>query len=121
MRLRIGYLYGLLAAVSAVAFGAIIGPYWVDDAIIIAAIVVAVTAYSFWNLDTASSENPEGREYLPRSRIAHYALLSRIRMNSPATWGPSDPFERALLQNENWRTLSEEELREVAGSSGRES
>ena len=60
---------------------------------------------------------PEQRERVPRSRIAHYVIVSRIRSKTFTAWlrqESDSPFERALLREPGWRTLSGEGLKEIS-------
>jgi hypothetical protein len=59
---------------------------------------------------------PDQRESVPRSRIAHYVIVSRIKSATFTAWlrrESDSPFERALLCEPGWRTLSGEGLEEV--------
>jgi hypothetical protein len=113
MNYRIGYLYIALAAALAVAFGASVGPYWVDDAVVFAVFSFAICVSCFARVDEAPRTDSEDRGYFPRSRIAHYALVSRIKSGSSTALASYNPFERAVLSEPDWRTLSAEELKRI--------
>ena len=136
MRPRIGYLYSALAVIFAVAFGLGVGDYWVDDSIALAIMILAVIVLclstgkemksltTWWaptpkedKLAKASQAVPtevDFRKYVPRSRIAHFVLLSRIRFNPAMTWGAYNDFERRLLSRKGWQGLSADELAALA-------
>ena len=133
MRLRVAYLYSAFAVAFAVTFGVAIGPYWVDDAVGLAAIafvalMVALSAgqgmktlTSWWAPASRESQlsptnqptttTAGGRRYVPRSKIAHFVLLSRIRFRTPVSWDSYNAFERALLSRGGWQNLTAEELK----------
>src|SRR5271157_4155136 len=106
MRLRKGYLYSALGATFAIAFGLAVGPYWIDDALVLGLLAFAVIVaclgqsqemkalVSWWSpgprqSQPASSpgspaEDSRYGRYTPRSKIAHFVLLSRIRFTTLA-------------------------------------
>ena len=114
MRLSQGDLYSILAIAVAVAYGAVVGPYWTDDAVFLAVAGLAVVRVYLKKVDswTLQVDPPSGNPP-PRSRIAHFVLISRMnpKMKSSASL---DPFERALFGRENWQALSTEDLRRVS-------
>ena len=134
MRVRRTYLYAALAVVAAVAYGVGDGAYWVTDAVVLAVVAVAVAILCFAerNVDrlfdvlnfglarantlrgakTAVAE-PTQRERMPRSRIAHYVAVSRLKSTAAIAKQSDTPFERALLSQPEWRTLSGGNLEEI--------
>lgn len=133
MPLRMGYLYAALAVVFAVAFGLGVGAFWVDDAIALAMMIFVVIMIclsagpgmkrltSWWaptpkegqpgQASRAASPEADYRKYIPRSKIAHFVLLSRIRFTSATTWDSYNTFERKLLSRKGWQGLSADELK----------
>ncbi|HME18276.1 MAG TPA: hypothetical protein VKF15_00880 [Nitrososphaerales archaeon] len=131
---RTDYVYAALAIAFAVAFGLGVGPYWVDDAVALAFMALLViivylsqgegtNAFAAW-WAPASKESqlrPTGRipapnldyKYIPRSRIAHFVLLSRISPKSPTGWDSYNTFEQNLLNRQGWQKLSADELRAI--------
>lgn len=60
---------------------------------------------------------PDQREQVSRSRIAHYVVVSRIKSTTLTAWlrrESDSPFERALFSEPEWRTLSGESLEEIS-------
>jgi len=135
MRPSAGYLYSALAIVFAVAFGLGVGPYWVDDAIVLALLALGVLSFclretegmkslvSLWSPASAGNQPRDGNqarftgihyaEYVPRSKIARFVTLSRIAHRSPSAWDSHDPFERELLSHSGWQELSADELNAI--------
>jgi hypothetical protein len=113
MRFRVSYLYCMLAIAFAVAVGVRIGPYWIDDALTLAAVACAITAFYLTKSEETRSANPETGNRMPRSRILHFVLLSRIRTSASMVRESSDPFRHALLNEKDWQTLSTEELKRL--------
>lgn len=143
MRVGRRILYAALTVAAAVAYGIGVGPYWLTDLVAFALVACAVgffchargrrttgveTAYE--TLRTQSQVGklagrpvkrdlaPESdqRERVPRSRIAHYVIVSRIKSAASTAWlrrESDSPFERALLSESEWRKLSGESLEEV--------
>jgi len=135
------YLYSVLAVAFAVAFGLSIGPYWVDDALALAVMALVVVLVSLRAdriivtpapLPTpkmrstqippkATNQTPASGqrygEYVPRSKIAHFVLLSRIRFKSTMVFASYNAFERTLLSRPGWQGLSVDELRRLAQQS----
>lgn len=138
MPTKTDYLYLVLVAALAVTFGICVGPYWTVDACVLA-LVSCVVVYVGIRVSGSSVEH-EGfffplfrftkksssdsvpsvdsgiRDYIPRSRIAHYARISRMRSDDLAARVANNPFEQALLREQDWRTLSAEELKKVGES-----
>lgn len=139
-----GLLYSVLAVVAAVAYGVEVGSYWLTDMVVFAAVAAAVAYFCFARraktmkveqaYQTLGSQTQVGklagrpvkrdvivtefdrREHVPRSRIAHYVAISRIKSTASAAWlrrESDSPFERALLGESGWRRLSGESLEEV--------
>jgi hypothetical protein len=138
MRPRTNYVYSVLAIAFAVAFGLAVGPFWVDDAMALALMVLFVISYylsqtqeikalmTWWSpmtKDTHSEparrsplDGSDRRTYTPRSKIARFVLLSKIRFTAPSTLDSYNSFERALLRRSDWRSLSDEELKAMVES-----
>jgi hypothetical protein len=138
---RTAYLYSALAVAFAVAFGLGIGPYWVDDAVALAMMAFVVvlvclrvgqhivtptslpapmstsSQMPFKATNQASASEQGHREYVPRSKIAHFVLLSRIRFKSSTALDSYNAYERKLLSRPDWQGLSVDELRELAQQS----
>ena len=135
MRASRSYLYAAIAVALAVAYGVWVGSYWVTDADVFALLAGVVAYFSlaeqgmrqlaavseFFFARTyrqqgtnAAVTEPHERERLPRSRIAHYVNISRIRSTIFAARDSDSPFERALLSEPDWRTLSGESLEEIS-------
>jgi len=116
MRSRMGYASLVLSTALALVFAVSVGSYWVDDAIVFALVSCALFAI------LSRGPRTEGPlEYgfrpemtLPRSRIVHYVLVSHIRSDASTTTVSANPFERALLKVQGWRTLSAEELKIIS-------
>jgi hypothetical protein len=128
----------MLAVAMVVAYGFGVGPYWLTDMIVFAVAAIAVASFCFVTLARKKNieqayralgapgkqvgrhlpvvTEPELRERMPRSRIAHYVIISRIKSAAFIAWllrESDSPFERALLIEPGWRTLSGESLEEV--------
>lgn len=103
-----------MAAALAVAFAVAVGRYWVDDAMVLAAVEVLVVVEGIKRVSpTPAAEPPRGSAY-PRSRIAHYVLLSRIKFDPVKAMRSPSPFERALLGEEGWQGLKADQLKTMA-------
>jgi hypothetical protein len=135
MRPRTEYLYAALAIAVVVAYGLRVGPYWVDDALALAflallAIAVYLTrgkgagAFTPWwgpaskqrllkPTGRTPTADPDQTKYIPRSKIAHFVLLSRINPKSPTAWDSYNAFERKLLGQKGWQKLSADELKAI--------
>lgn len=143
MRLRRAYLYAALAVVAVVAYVVWIGAYWLADAVVLAAAAGAVVFFPRTErgvdqlldfltgvlgfrgspMRVPPEANRRGtspwvsqlrRELMPRSRIAHYVTVSRIRYTDSLARVSESQFERALLSQPGWRKLSGESLEEIA-------
>lgn len=60
--------------------------------------------------------DPGQRERAPRSRVAHYAIVSRARSKTLTAWlrkESDSPFERVLFDEPGWRRLSGDRLEEI--------
>ena len=130
-------LYAVLVIAMAVAYGVGVGPYWLADAVVFAIVAGAVASFCFGERNVESLFaflgfglsrtyrqqgakrtviEPDQREHVPRSRIAHYVIVSRIRSTTLTAWlrrGSDSPFERALFSEPGWRRLSGESLEEI--------
>ena len=120
MKVTKSTLYVLFAIGGAVYYGLVVGPYWVDDAIVFAALA-SLVIWSFFSLKVnfrskvqITVTEPRQREYIPRSRIAHYVSVSRIHFLGYLARESESPFERALLSEPEWQKLSGERLQEVS-------
>jgi hypothetical protein len=142
MNHRTAYLYSALAILSAMAFGLVVGPYWVDDAMAIPILSVVtiivcmgqgqgMKAFTRWwaptprdmQLTRASHARAPAidfgyKRYIPRSKIAHFALLSQLPFRSASAWDSYSPFERKLLSRREWQKLSTDELKAISESQG---
>ena len=128
------YLYAALAVVAAAAYGVWDGAYWVTDALVLAVVAVAVVILCFAErnvehlLDMLSFRHEytfvlqgaktavtqrDQRERMPRSRITHYVMVSRVKSTAVIANQSDTPFERALLSRPEWRTLSTGSLNEI--------
>jgi hypothetical protein len=113
-----GYASLVLSTALALVFAVSVGSYWVDDAIVFALVSCVLFAI------LSRGPRTEGPfEYgfgpkmtLPRSRIVHYVHVSHIRSDASTTIVSANPFERALLKVQGWRTLSAEELKIISRS-----
>ena len=137
MRVRRAYLYAALATALAVAYGVWVGPYWEVDALVFAATASAVAFFSFTERGmeqllsvltflmggasrrrrvNAAVIKPERSERMPmpRSRIAHYVTVSKIKSTVSIARRSDSPFERVLLSRQEWRMLSGGSLEEIA-------
>jgi hypothetical protein len=134
LKARRNYLYAVLAVAAAVVYGVAEGAYWVTDVVVLAVVAVAVgilclakrrvdpvveiltfgvsAHYGARGAKTAAAELNQ-RERIPRSRIAHYVALSRIKSTAAIAKQFDTPFERALLSQPEWRTLSGGGLEEI--------
>ena len=108
MRPSAHLLYAALALTVAVAYGITFGPFWRVDALVMAVGSMALAWFYLKRADWSSPHSLE-REYIPRSRIAHYFRMSTIDI-SPVVLSSYDSFERRLMSNKDWRTMSAEEL-----------
>jgi hypothetical protein len=134
--LRVGraYLSVALAVAVAVAYGVWVGPYWEADAAVLAVLAFGVAFLCFaersvdrlfdvltFGLTRANKlratrtrvAEPTHREHIPRSRIAHYVTVSRIKSTAFIARESDSSFERALLSRREWRTLSGGGLEEI--------
>jgi hypothetical protein len=60
---------------------------------------------------------PEETEHIPRSRMAHYAIVSRTKSRTLTDWlhlESDSPFERVLFGEPGWRKLSGDDLEEIS-------
>ncbi|MGP8124391.1 MAG: hypothetical protein ACLQEQ_00765 [Nitrososphaerales archaeon] len=133
---RRAYVYAALGVAAAVAYGVGVGPYWEADAFVFAVTASVVAFFSFTErgmdqllslmtflmgrasrLRGAKTAVIEGdrreRMPVPRSRIAHYVTVSRIKSTTSIARESDSPFERALLIQPGWRRLSASGLEEV--------
>jgi hypothetical protein len=140
---RVGrtFLYATLAVAVAVAYGVGVGPYWLTDMVVLSVVASVVAYFCFARGAKAKSiehgyraqggvgkpvdrhvriddtvAEPDKREHVFRSRIAHYVIVSRIKSTASAAWlrrESDSPFERALLSESGWWKLSEESLEEI--------
>jgi hypothetical protein len=136
------YLYAVLAVAGAVAYGVGEGQYWVTDLEVFAVVVGAVAYLCFARggrtkdtepyyraLGVGAKDvyrpaelrsvvtEPDQREHLPRSRMAHYVIVSRTKSRTLTDWlrlESDSSFERTLFGEPGWRTLSGEDLEEIA-------
>jgi len=137
------YLYAALAVAVAATYGIGVGPYWVTDMLVFA-VAAGVVAWLCFSREAKEKDieagfrlkggstgggkiyrsaelrsvvsEPDQIERVPRSRIAHYVIISRSRSTKLADWlrrESDSPFERALLSEPGWRTLSGEGLGEI--------
>lgn len=144
MRVGKGPLYAVFAVAFAVAYGFGAGPYWLTDMVVFAVMAIAVAYFCFVKgakttgveqaYQTLGNQTQVGklagrpvkrdavvaelgqREHAPRSRIAHYVTVSRIKSRASTAWlrrESDSPFERALLGESGWQRLSEEGLEEI--------
>ena len=136
MRVRRNYLYAALAVAAAVAYGVGDGAYWVTDSVVLAVVAVAVAILCFAERSVdrlfeilnfglgvgrvnrvqgakTAAANPTQRERMPRSRIAHYVTVSRFKSTAAIAKQSDTPFERALLSQPEWWTLSGASLEEI--------
>ena len=128
-------LAGLIVLV--LTFGLTVGPYWIDDAIVLALLAFAVVVFclregvsALWSWFFPSPRERQTRyasygkdipdmryrEYAPRSRVARYVALSRIDSIPSTTLESYEEFERALLGRKGWQNLTEDQLRDVIGA-----
>lgn len=140
MRFGRPHLYATLAVAAAVAYGIGVGPYWLTDMVVFAVVAGVVaflcfamrakteSIYTMLRMGTTVgrqyAREPDQREHVhdplervPRSRIAHYVTVSRTKSKGLTAWlgrESESPFERALLSNPRWRTLSGESLEEIS-------
>jgi hypothetical protein len=115
MSIRMGYIYLALAAAYAVFFGAFLSSYWIDDAVAFATVSGAVCVFCFLRIDEEPNKNLVGEGYSgDRSRIAHYVRATRTKSLSQSIMVSYAPFERALRSRQDWRTLSPDDLEEIA-------
>lgn len=129
MRVGRAHSYAVLAIAVAVIYGVWVGPYWVTDEEVFLVLACAVAFICFtrgpktevtfhkWGMRLGTGTELERREPAPRSRIAHYALFSRTKSTASTAWlrrESDSPFERALLSEPGWRTLSGESLEEIS-------
>ena len=135
MRSRADLVYLALATATAVAFGVVVGSYWAADAVVLAVVsfvvisvcsgsatLLGVLTFLFQRTPTrrppsvgAPAADPGQRAYVPRSRIAHYVVVSRIKSAVSAIQVSDNFFERELVSKPSWRTMSSEELRRMFG------
>ncbi len=136
MRTRVAYLLALVAIASAVAFGAIVGPYWPLDAVSLTVLCLALLYLMLPKFDPfsllgnvmarrmslLSGRTPEllrssfvEPDYRPpTSRIVHYVRISRMSDAKFMSSQAEGPFEKALLRREGWQRLSEAQLADIA-------
>ena len=130
-------LYAVLAIALAVAYGVVVGPYWLADAVAFVVVGGLVASFCFAERSVESLYAflgfglsrtyrlhgpkrkvivPDQREHIPRSRIAHYVTVSRIRSATLTAWlrrESDSPFERVLFSEPGWQRLSGESLEEI--------
>ncbi len=146
MESSLRYASAALAVAFAVLFGALVGPNWTLDAISMAVLALVVLVLFFPKVDpyraiggffgvgmvmqaraAAAMRNAKSRDRAvrqlvseaprpPTSRIIHYARMSKMADEKFARTHAEGPFERKLLENPDWRRLSDAELMEVAAS-----
>jgi len=133
-------LYAVLAVTMAVAYGLGVGSYWGAD-VVVFTLMASLAAWFCFKVGkkegieqgdrtpgaggkqvgrpvegTGVVSEPDQSEHMPRSRIVHYVAVSRTKSKALTAWlcRESDiPFERALLSEPRWQTLSGESLEEI--------
>jgi len=132
---------GKASATAALAFAAVVaysiwfGAYWLTDVAVlsIVAFVVAFMSLAEGGTDRlldilgfslgrarrrrgtkTTSIQHDQKEQIPRSRITHYVVVSRIKSTLEIAKRSDNPFERVLFSRPEWRTLNESKLREIA-------
>ena len=135
MRIGRNFLYAVLAVAGSLTYALLLGSYWLTDALVFALVAALVASLCFAEKSadslfdllgfslartsryrgtkTAHAELDQ-RERIPRSRIAHYVMVSRIKSTAALASISDSPFERAVLCNPAWQTLPAERLDEVA-------
>jgi len=132
---RTKYLYSTVAIAFALAFGLGVGAYWVDDAIALAIMVLiaimmclssgqAMKILTSWWAPASkitrvgpakwASASDMGYKPVPRSKIAHFVVLSQIEFKSTTALDSYNAFERALLGKKGWQELTTDELKGLA-------
>jgi len=103
------YLYAAFAAVFGAAVGLLTGRLFVVQLLALTGVVVFVAVDSLMGIDEGV-EMVAGEEVL-RSRVTHYAQISRVEDSARLVRTASNPFERALLHQRGWSRMSVAELR----------
>ena len=138
MKVLRAYIYAAFAAAAAVVYGVELGGYWEIDAFVFSAVAVTVAFLSLTERGTeqvlsiltffmgrgrrrgaktgSAVRDQQERVPMPRSRIAHYVTVSRIKSTTSIAGLSDSPFERELLSRPGWRELSGESLEEVKRS-----
>ena len=109
--------YLVLAFTLVLAYSLWVGPLWAVDAVVFTVLALAIGYFSFKDKADTTMVDVGLQERLgsaPRSRIAHYARLARIKSTDYAAQESHSSFERALLGQSEWKVLSEERLTEIA-------
>ena len=109
-----GYIYAGSLVAAAVAYSIWGGRLWMTDAGVLAAVAAGVVYFGLVRGPRTAITEPEPREQMPRSRIAHYVLVCRIKKTKLSHDRSDSPFEDALFSDPGWRGLSEDALRDVA-------
>ena len=128
-------VYAALAFAAATAYSVWFGAYWLADIAVLStvALVVAFMSLSEGGTDRLldilgfglgrarrrrgakmTAVQQYKKEHIPRSRIAHYVFISRIKSTLEISRRSDNPFERSLFSKPEWRTLTESRLREIA-------
>jgi len=138
VRLANSHAYLVLAVAGSIAFAAVVGEYWLTDAMVLGVLAVGVAYFCFVSPTTQedtdkvrtlltpgpSSMMPlqrrrgktkavpasKGPAHIRGSRIAHYFVVSRLKSTERVADTTDSPFEQALLRHPGWRSLSGMEL-----------
>ena len=103
--------YAALVAAVVIAYSLVAGWYWTGDAIALAVLAGLVAWRTIPKMIGPGPERVKPWENYPRSKIAHYVYVSRIRSTEAIAKRSENPFERALLNDPGWRGLSADDLR----------
>jgi len=93
---------------AAVLVGVLAGFSWVLQAVVLTVLTSALAADSIRRAERGSLVEDE--EPLPRSRVAHYAQIARVKDSARLVQTAINPFERLLLGSPSWPGMSPEQL-----------
>ena len=107
------YAYIVVTAAIALVWGFVFGNSWLLDGEGLAVIGI-ITAFPYLKSPKREAEAPDAWVPPPRSRINHYARISRLDNTSLLVDAANNPFERSLVADPLWPDSTNEDLRSLA-------
>ena len=105
------YLYWVIAVALAAVSAAYMSPYGVLQSALLTMVVLIIAVQG---IASAEGEwHPEPHPPVLRSRILHYARISKVKDGKRLQRTADNPFEASLLGQPGWSQLSSKELKEL--------